>query len=361
MSVDRTWTTIVGTGSYIPKRLVANSAFLDNEFYTPEGRKIERSNEETIEKFEAITDINARRYVEDDVMTSDIAYLAARDALASSNVDKESLDYVIVAHNFGDVPANNRRSDLVPTLAARVKHRLQIQNPWTVAYDLPFGCPGWLQALIQADYFVRSGDAKRALVIGAETLSRVFDPHDRDCMIYADGAGACVVEGVTRDAPVGILSHCSRSDTYKEAHLLRMGPSYNPDFDGNDLFLKMEGHKLYEYALRYVPRVVKECVAKAGLTLRDISKVLIHQANAKMDQAILERIYKLFGTEPAPPLTMPMTISWLGNSSVATLPTLLDLIFKGKIQDHRLDPGQTVVFASVGAGMNINAMVYRIP
>ncbi len=140
-----------------------------------------------------------------------------------------------------------------------------------------------------------------------------------------------------------------------------MGRSYNPDFDGSDLFLKMQGHKLYEYALRFVPRVVKECITKAGLTVRDISKVLIHQANAKMDEAILERVYKLFGADSAPPLTMPMTISWLGNSSVATLPTLLDLLLKGKLEDHRLTSGQTIVFASVGAGMNINAMVYRIP
>ena len=355
------WTAIVGTGCYIPERLVANSDFLGNEFYSPDGQKLERSTQETIDKFEAITDIKARRYVTDDLRTSDIAFFAAKDALASSKLDKESLDYVIVAHNFGDVAADNRRSDFVPTLAARVKHRLEIQNPRTIAYDLPFGCAGWLLALIHVDYFIRSGDSKRALVIGAETLSRMSDPHDRDSMIYADGAGACVVEGVTRDSPVGIMAHCSRSDTYQHAYLLRMGRSYKPGFDGSDLFLKMQGHKLYEYALRFVPGVVKDCITKAGLTLHDISKVLIHQANAKMDEAILERVYKLFGTDPAPTLMMPMTISWLGNSSVATLPTLLDLLFKGKLEDHRLTSGQKIVFASVGAGMNINAVVYGIP
>jgi 3-oxoacyl-[acyl-carrier-protein] synthase-3 len=123
----------------------------------------------------------------------------------------------------------------------------------------------------------------------------------------------------------------------------------------------MQGHKLYEYALRFVPRVVRECITKAGLTIGDISKVLIHQANAKMDDAIIERTFKLFGTDPVPALTMPMTISWLGNSSVATLPTLLDLLLKDKLDDHRLDSGQKIVFASVGAGMNINAAVYCIP
>jgi 3-oxoacyl-[acyl-carrier-protein] synthase-3 len=361
MTSETVRTLIVGTGSYIPEKLVANADFLGNEFFDAEGHKLERRNEETVEKFAAITDISARRYVTDDLQTSDIAFFAAEDAIASSEIDKEDLDYVIVAHNFGDVAADNRRSDFVPTLAARVKHRLEIKNARTIAYDLPFGCAGWLQAVIQAHYFIQSGDARRALVIGAETLSRVTDPHDRDTMIYSDGAGACVLEGVKTGAPVGIMAHSTRSDTYRHAHLLRMDRSYNPSFAGSDLFLKMHGHKLYEYALRFVPRVVKECITNAGLTLRDISKVLIHQANAKMDEAILERTYKLFGTDPAPSLVMPMTISWLGNSSVATLPTLLDLVLKGKLDKQRLASGQRIVLASVGAGMNISAAVYGFP
>jgi len=355
------WTKIAGTGSYIPPRLVANSEFLNHTFYGSDGQQLERDNRDTIDKFEAITGIKARRYITDELSTSDIASLAAADALESSGTDKESLDYVIVAHNFGDVPAGNRRTDMVPTLAARVKHRLGIRNPATVAYDLPFGCAGWLQAVIQADYFIRSGDAKRAIVIGAEALSRVCDPHDRDSMIYADGAGASVLEGVVSDSPVGILAHSTRSDTLEHAYLLRMGPSYDPNLDEPELFLKMNGHSLYEYALRFVPRVVKECMAKAGLTLHDVSKILIHQANAKMDEAILERIYKLFGPEPAPELVMPMTISWLGNSSVATIPTLLDLMLKEKLENQRLKSGQRIVLASVGAGMNINALAYQIP
>jgi 3-oxoacyl-[acyl-carrier-protein] synthase-3 len=119
---------------------------------------------------------------------------SAERALQSAGIDKETLDYVVVAHNFGDIHQDNRRSDFVPTLAARIKQRLGIANPECIAYDLPFGCPGWLQAVIQVDYFLRSGDARRSLGIGAETLSRVCDPHDRDSLIYADGAGAAVLE-----------------------------------------------------------------------------------------------------------------------------------------------------------------------
>lgn len=361
MKSSAVWTTIVGTGSYIPEQIIPNTHFFRHEFYDESGRKLERSSEEIVAKFEAITGIGARRYVTDDLNTSDIAAMAADDALSSSGIDREELDYIIVAHNFGDISAHDRRSDLVPTLAARVKQRLGIQNPRAVAYDLPFGCPGWLQAMIQADCYIRSGNAERALVIGAETLSRVCDPHDRDSMIYADGAGACVVQAVKADAPVGIVAHAARSDAYAHAQLLRTGPSYNPDLVGEGLFIKMQGHKLYEYALRTVPLAIKECIIQAGLNLRDISKVLLHQANEKMDHAIVERLCKLFGDERAAASVMPMTISWLGNSSVATLPTLIDMVLKGKVEGHQLDSGQTFVFASVGAGMNVNAMVYKLP
>jgi 3-oxoacyl-[acyl-carrier-protein] synthase-3 len=246
-------------------------------------------------------------------------------------------------------------------LAARIKETLGIQNPSCVAYDLPFGCPGWLQAVIQADYFLRSGDATRALIVGAETLSRVSDPHDRDSMIYADGAGAAVLEATEAEEPVGILSHATRSDTIEHARLLWMGPSYDPEHPDDRLFLKMYGRRLYEYALQTVPGVVRESLNRAGLTLTDVVKVLLHQANAKMDHAILKRLFRLYEVEEIPSRIMPMTISWLGNSSVATLPTLFDLMRRDALDGQGFCSGDIVVFASVGAGMNINSLVYRYP
>ncbi len=349
---------ITKTGCYIPPINVPNRHFLKYHFFQPDGTPMPNSNEDIVKKLEEITCIRKRRYVEDDLTTSDMAFLAAEEALRG--IDREGLDYIIVAQNLGDVKRDNITPDMVPTIAARVKHKLKIKNPYTVAYDIPFGCPGWLQAMIQADYFIKSGDAKKVLVIGAETLSRISDPHDMDCMIYSDGAGATIVEAYERED--GILTHVTRSDTYQEAHLLTMGRSYNPDRKGNDLFVKMHGHDIYKYAVRTVPKVVKQCLDNAGLTLRDVSKILIHQANEKMDQAILERLFKLYKINTIPENIMPMTISWLGNSSVATLPTLLDLLQKGKIERHEaLQPKDIVIFASVGAGMNINAMVYKVP
>jgi 3-oxoacyl-[acyl-carrier-protein] synthase-3 len=349
---------ITGTGSYIPAVTVANRQFLENEFYDANGTKIPKNNEDIVNKLQEITCIRERRYVEDDLTTSDMAHLAAENAL--NGIDRESLDYIIVAQNLGDVKTENNTPDMVPTIAARVKHKLRIKNPYTVAYDIPFGCPGWLQGMITGDYYIKSGDARKVMVIGAETLSRVSDPHDIDCMIYSDGAGATVMEASENVG--GVMSHVTRCDTYDKVNLLTLGQSYGPSRNGSELFVKMHGHDIYKYAVRTVPKVVKQSLDKAGLTLSDVNKVLIHQANQKMDEAILDRVFKLYGIDEIPEDIMPMTISWLGNSSVATLPTMLDLLQKGKIENHeKLQSGDIVVFASVGAGMNINSMVYKVP
>ncbi len=355
------YSVITGTGNYIPPRCIKNEDFLSNEFYDKDGKKLDKSGQEIIEKFLAITTIAERRYVAEDLVTSDIAYFAAEDAIKSANIDKEELDYIIVAHNFGDVRNDNKRLDIVPSLAARVKHKLEIKSPDAIAYDLPFGCPGWLQAVIQADYFIKSGDAKKVLVIGADVLSRVSDPHDRDSMLYADGAGAVVMEAKQGENPTGILAHKTRSDTLVYSQMLFMGKSYNPDNENkDDIFLKMNGRKLYQYALENVPQAIKGCLEKSNVHLSEIKKVLIHQANGKMDYAMLKRLYGLFDNVEMPEDIMPMTVGWLGNSSVATIPTLLDLILKGKLEPHKINEGDLIVFASVGAGMNINAMVYKV-
>jgi 3-oxoacyl-[acyl-carrier-protein] synthase-3 len=355
------YSVIVGSGSYIPTRKITNEDFLENSFYDTEGNALTKSNEEIIRRFSDITGILERRYVTKDLVTSDIAYFAAKDALDSSGIDQETLDYIIVAHNFGDIKEENRRSEFVPALASRVKHSLGINNSDTICYDLPFGCAGWLQGLIQSDFYIRAGAARHILVVGAETLSRIADPHDRDSMIYSDGAGAVIVEARTSDTPVGILSHCSYTYATELAFVLRMGKSNNPAYPENNLFLKMQGRSLYEHALKIVPNVIKESLERAGVSIGQVDKLLIHQANTKMVEAILKRLYEEYGIKKVPENIMPLTISWLGNSSVATLPTLYDLFSKGKLSNHQMKKGSIIIFASVGAGVNINSMVYRVP
>jgi 3-oxoacyl-[acyl-carrier-protein] synthase-3 len=348
---------ITGSGSYIPNRIVHNLDFAAHQFLDEEGQPLPYPNDVVAEKFKQITGIEERRYADDDLLTSDIAYTAAQRAIEDSGIDPETLDYIILAHNFGNVKQGAIQTDLVPSIASRVKHSLRIKNPNCVAYDILFGCPGWVEGVIQAMAFIKSGMAKRCLVIGAETLSRVVDPHDRDSMIYSDGAGATVIEATEEEG--GILAHASASFTYDEAYFLFFGNSYNKTHDPDVRYIKMYGRKIYEFALSNVPKAMKECLEKSGIDISEVKKVLIHQANEKMDEAIIQRFYKLHKQTP-PEGIMPMSIHKLGNSSVATIPTLYDLLKKGLLPNQKLNTGDVVIFASVGAGMNINAFIYRI-
>ena len=347
---------ITGIGSYIPEVKVANTDFDKHVFLNEDGSAFAHPNAIVIGKFKSITGIEERRYAPSDLNTSDLAFFAAQKAIKNAAIDAETIDYIIVAHNFGDVLPNTFQSDTVPSIATRVKHKLQIQNPKCVAYDILFGCPGWLEGVLQANAFIKSGMAKRCLVIGAETLSRVVDPHDRDSMIYADGAGATIIESSNDES--GILSYESATYSFEEAHYLYMGCSYNKDLKENTRYIKMHGRKIYEFALSKVPQAMKECLDKSGIPIGDVKKILIHQANEKMDEAIVSRFYKLYD-KVVPEGIMPMIITNLGNSSVATIPTLLDLLVNGKIEKQQIHKGDVLIFASVGAGMNVNAFVYR--
>jgi 3-oxoacyl-[acyl-carrier-protein] synthase-3 len=352
-------TIISGTGSYIPSIIKTNLAFAENTFYGEDGVLIKTPNAEIVEKFKDITGIYERRYAEENMNTSEMASKAAELAIQDAGIDPETIDQIIVAHNFGDVLPGTIQTDTIPALASRVKHQLGIKNPNCVAYDILFGCPGWIQGVIQADSFIKSGMAKRCLVIGAETLSRVVDSHDRDSMIFSDGAGACIVEEDT-NTNSGMLASSVQSHCLDEAYFLYLGKSYHPEGDEATRYIKMKGRKVYEYAIKNVPLAMKECIEKAGVDIHDVKKFFLHQANEKMDEGFIKALYKLYDIRIVPENIMPMSIHDLGNSSVATIPTLYDLVKRGKYKEHQLHKGDIVIFASVGAGMNINAICYRV-
>ncbi len=348
---------ITGTGSYIPDVVKRNEDFMGNTFYSDKNDRLTDPNTSIIEKFQSITGIEERRYLPKNLLNSEIAAIASHQAIENAGIDPESIDQIIFAHNFGDMDGSNKQSDMLPSLASKVKNLLRIKNPDCVAYDIVFGCPGWLQGMIQADQYIESGMSKRCLVIGSETLSRVIDPHDRDSMIYSDGAGACILEK-GNDKKKGVLSYASQTFTFEESNYIFFGESNKSEDDETTRYLKMHGRKIYEFALNKVPLAMKKALDASGLDINNIKKILIHQANEKMDEAIIKRFYRLFKTN-VPTDIMPMIINKLGNSSVATVPTLLDLILHNKLDEHQISEGDAIILASVGAGMNINAFVYQ--
>ena len=349
---------ITGVGSAIPETVIKNSDFINHEFLNEDGSLFDKDNAEIIDKFKGITGIEERRYATDEQNTSDLAAIASVKAIEDAGIDKEELDLIIVAHNFGDVDSGSLQGDFMPSLATKVKHHLNIENPNCVAFDILFGCPGWVQGMIQAYNAIKVGDAKKALIIGAETLSRVVDKYDRDAMIFADGAGATIIELKEEDKERGFLSNASQTYANEEANFLYNGKSYNQNDGSSDKYIKMLGRKIYEFALTKVPAAMKYAMDKRGIEIDDIAKIFLHQANEKMDEQIVKRFYRLFRT-PIKKDVMPMSIAKLGNNSVATVPVLLDLVLKENHDGHKIEENDIVIFASVGAGMNINAITYK--
>jgi len=354
-------TVITGTGSYIPAYVKTNQDFASHNFYAEDNSALDIEPHIIVEKFKQITGIQERRYAPAGIESSDMAAEAARIAIEDSGCDPETIDQIIVAHNFGNVIKHTIQTDVLPALASRVKHSLKIKNPSCVPYDILFGCPGWVQGVIQADAYFKAGIARKCLVIGTETLSRVLDVYDRDSMIFSEGAGASVLEAKNAaETGSGVLGSSVQSHCGAEVDYLHLGKSYYPDSDPRIRYIKMKGRKVYEYAMKYVPLAMKTCLDNSGVNIGDVKKIFIHQANEKMDEGIIKEMYKLYGISVVPGNIMPMSIHNLGNSSVATIPTLYDMVRKGRMPEHNLKQGDVILFASVGAGMNINAVCYRV-
>lgn len=357
--LDMINSVITGSGHYLPSQVIKNEDFFGHEFFDENGIRLEKTGEEITKKFEEITEIKERRHVDDTVLNSDMATQAGRIALERAGVDPQELDYVIVAHNFGDIDPISKQIDIMPSMSAKVKHNLGITNVKCKPYDMTFGCPGWIESVILAHQFIQAKLAKKILVIGSDTLSRAVDPHDRSAMIFADGAGAVVLEARESEEKFGILNHATLSYNGDEMEYLVNGPSINPDYVGSNKNIRMKGRKVYEFVLKNVPPAIKELLDETELELTDIHKILLHQANAKMDHAMIERLFKLYGIRDVPSYIDPMTVQFLGNSSVATVPTMFDLISQKQLGEHEFNSSDKIIMASVGASMNINAIVYQ--
>lgn len=350
---------ITGAGSYLPEKKMTNQDFLEAEFLYESGERIPKSNRLIIEKLRQISGIRERRYVEDGQDTAQMAAIAGERAIANAGLDKEQIDGIILAHNFGNIPPGAVQGHLIPNLAAITKGRMGLQNPACFAFDILYGCPGWLQGLILAHQHLVTEQLNHVLVIGVEVITRILDPHDLDTMLFGDGAGAVVLSREESDTKRGILSYQAVSHCNEELEFLKMGDSYNKDAP-EALHPKMQGKKVYRYAVEQLPVLASNCLEKAGIPLGDVSKFLFHQANEKMILAIADALFKRQGLKGDLEKLVPLTINFTGNSSVATIPTLLDLILRKELPPHEINSDDILVLASVGAGMHANVMVYRV-
>lgn len=355
-------TRVLATGSYLPERIMRNEDFQGHTFYRKDGSLIDKPTQQIVDKLEQISEIHSRHYAPDSIDNTQMAVLAAEDAIAKAGIDRETFDQIIVAHNFGNVPAHGRHADLLPNLAARVKNQLGIQNENCVAYDLLFGCPGWVQGFIQAHLYFQAGAAKRILLIGADLLSRMVDDNDLDSMLFSDGAGATILEAVETSEATGLLAFKAVSSCHEaDVDYIYSGKRINTTPTDKDIFyIKMNGRGVYKYGLEKVPEAIISCLKTAGVAVNDVKKFLIHQANGKMIKQMVHKVFEQSGLTTYPEEVLPLTVQFTGNSSVATVPTLWDLINKGQLPGHELKAGDVIVLASVGAGMHANCIVYRV-
>ena len=350
---------ISGTGSALPNKVIKNADFIHHTFYDKNKKPLEKSGSDIIQKLESITGITERRYILDDEDSIPLMTAAAKATLANAGLAPNDLQGIIVAHNAGNMLQDNKGYHSIPNLAALLKNALNVSSYQCFAYDILMGCPGWLQAIITAKQILADDDScHNILVLGIEVASRFLDPHDLDSMILADGSGACVISRGDV-AHVGILSTATFSHALEDISCIYQGDSNSKDQNGH-AFFKMNGRDVYKYATTWVPKVIKQALDKAGKSLEDVDLFLFHQANAKLLSAIANNLAVLYDNKDYSfEGKIPSTIEFLGNTSVATIPTMLDLIRKDKLKGYEINRGSLVVMASVGAGMHCNAVVYQ--
>jgi 3-oxoacyl-[acyl-carrier-protein] synthase III len=324
--VTVTRSVVLGCGSYLPQRTVTNADL---------ARTVDTSDEWIVQR----TGIRERHIAADGEMTSDLGIAAARAALAHANVDAQDIDLIICATSTPD--------NTFPSSAVAIQAALGIHHG--AAFDLQAVCSGFVYAVATADGLLKSGVHKRALVIGAETFSRILDWTDRGtCVLFGDGAGAIVMEaqqqnGTREDR--GLLTSHLRSDGRHKSKLFVDG---GPSSTGTVGHLRMEGREVFKFAVGAITDVIKDVFKDTGYTAEDLDWFVPHQANKRIIDGSAHKL----GIAPEKVVT---TVDRHGNTSAASIPLALDVAIK----DGRIKRGDLVLLEAMGGGFTWGAALVR--
>lgn len=315
-------TRIIGTGSCLPKAVVTNDDL----------SKIMDTSDEWIR---SRTGIRERRLVKEETTTG-MSVMAAKKAMENAGISAEDIDLIIVGTITGDY--------VTPSTACEIQAAIGAER--AVAFDINAACSGFMFALHTADAYLKAGIYKTALILGAETLSKIMDWNDRStCVLFGDGAGAAVV----RTDETGLLAYDQGSDGARGKVLACRNRKNNNPLVENSMDLQytnMDGQEVYKFAVTTVPASIKKVVKDAGLTIEDIDYFALHQANIRIIQSVAKRI-------KAPEEKFPTSLDHCGNISAASVPILLDEMN----QKGMLKPGMKIVLSGFGAGLTWGSAV----
>jgi len=318
---------IAGVGAYLPERIVTNDDL---------SKTVDTSDEWIVER----SGIRCRHIAAEGEMTSDLATAAALQAMAAAGVTPEEIDLIVLGTTTPD--------DTFPATAAKVQANLGV--PGGFAFDVQAVCSGFLYALATADKFIRAGDVKTALVIGAETFSRILDWTDREtCVLFGDGAGAVVLraqEGEGSNADVGVLStHLHADGRFRDLLYVNGGPSSTQTVG----VVRMEGKEVFRHAVTKLASAVNEALAANDLTANDVDWVVPHQANRR----ILTSTAKKAGLREE---RIVVTLDQHANTSAASIPLALN----AAVKDGRIRPGHLVLIEAMGGGFTWGSALIRM-
>ena len=320
----RTVSVVCGTGAYLPERVMDN-----NEI----AKLVDTSDEWIRER----TGIHARRIAAEDEMTSDLAVAAARKALEDGGYKPDDIDLIIVATTTPDLT--------FPATAAIVQSKLGITNG--TAFDVQAVCSGFLFALSTADNFLRAGNHKRALIIGAETFTRLLDWSDRStCVLFGDGAGAFILEAREQEnVERGIIHSYLRTDG-RHAKLLYVDGG--PSSTGTVGHVRMQGNRVFREAVTRISEAMVTVAKQADIDVNDIDWFVPHQANERIIHGVVAKL-------DLRPDQVVSTIAHQGNTSAASIP----LAYRAGVEDGRIKPGDLVMLEALGGGLTWGAALLR--